>query len=72
MNCCMKLAQSKNAIGNSGKRSMAREPRTEHRSPVETLAAPAWKLPGGRHLAEFALRGGFLASTLLPRSDRER
>lgn len=68
----MKIAQSKNAMAAGGKRSPGRTIRAGQRSPVETLAAPAWRLPGGMRLAEFALRGGFASSTLLARSDRER
>jgi hypothetical protein len=31
----------------------------------EILAAPAWRLPGGESLAQFALRGGFVATHLM-------
>ena len=67
----MKLTPSENAIATGGKRSSTRNSRTARRSPVESLAAPAWRLPGGMCLAEYALRGGFVASSLLSRSDRE-
>jgi len=36
------------------------------------MAAPAWRLPGGRRLADYAMRGGFVASALLARQGRER
>ncbi len=38
----------------------------------ETMAAPAWRLPGGQRLADYAMRGGFVASALLVRQSRER
>ncbi len=72
INWHMKSAQSKNAMAPGGKRLADRSTRAGLRSPLETLAAPAWRLPGGMRLAEYALRGGFVASTLLARSDRER
>jgi hypothetical protein len=33
--------------------------------PIEWLGAPAWRLPSGKALAEFALQAGFLAPLLL-------
>lgn len=39
-------------------------------APEEILAAPAWRLPGGESLAQFALRGGFVAPQLMARNSR--
>lgn len=38
--------------------------------PEEMLAEMAWRLPGGESLAQFALRGGFLAPQLMARAPR--
>ena len=39
---------------------------------LETPAAPAWHLPGGVRLADYALGHGFVASALLTRDGRSR
>lgn len=33
--------------------------------PIEWMGPPAWRLPSGKALAEFALQAGFLAPLLL-------
>ena len=35
------------------------------RIPIEWMGPPAWRLPSGKALAEFALQAGFLAPLLL-------
>ncbi len=35
------------------------------RIPIEWMGVPAWRLPSGKALAEFALQAGFLAPLLL-------
>jgi hypothetical protein len=67
----MKIAMSKEPAKAAAKRPSTRKLRPEGRSLIETWAPPAWRLPGGMRLAEYALRGGFVASSLLPRSERE-
>jgi hypothetical protein len=71
-NWYMKIAQSKTSAGAARKRTASPVMRAERESFFETLAAPAWRLPGGVRLAEFALRGGFVASSLLVRGERDR
>ena len=68
----MKIAQRKNPAPSPGKKSLVGDSATARMSPAETFAAPAWRLPGGIRLAEYALRGGFVASSLLARAARER
>ncbi|MBI2686103.1 MAG: hypothetical protein HYX27_07295 [Acidobacteria bacterium] len=68
----MKIAHSKVTIPGTGKRVRMRGARLGHEVHTETLAAPAWRLPGGVRLAEYALRGGFVASSLLARGERHR
>jgi len=68
----MKNAQAKQSEAAGGKHSPVRDLSPAAKFPDETLAAPAWRLPGGIRLADYALRGGFLASALLPRGDRAR
>jgi hypothetical protein len=68
----MKILRPKNAVTAAAKRAAQRDGRLENSGLVETLAAPAWRLPGGVRLAEYALRGGFVASSLLVRGARAR
>lgn len=68
----MKIEQGKMTSGASSKRAPAPASRLSMRGRVETQAAPAWCLPGGVRLAEYALRGGFVASSLLMRGERQR
>jgi hypothetical protein len=69
----MKILRPKNLMTGTPKRTAQGDGRAEGSgSPVETLAAPAWRLPGGVRLAEYALRGGFVASSLLMRGARAR
>lgn len=68
----MKILRPKNLVTGTAKRTAQRDGRAESGGPVETLAAPAWRLPGGMRLAEYALRSGFVASSLLVRGARAR
>ena len=68
----MKILRPKDLMTGTPKRTAQRDGRVEGSCPVETLAAPAWRLPGGVRLAEYALRGGFVASSLLVRGARAR
>lgn len=68
----MKNAQTQETIAANGRHPRHRISRAEAPSPAETLAAPAWRLPGGIRLADYALRGGFVASALLTRTERQR
>jgi hypothetical protein len=68
----MKIAQTKPNAAESGKQIPSRTDRLGGVSHVESLTAPAWRLPGGVRLAEYALRGGFVASSLLVRVGRDR
>lgn len=68
----MKIEQAKSIPNNSSKRSAPSNMPLKERGRVETQAAPAWCLPGGVRLADYALRGGFVASSLLLRGERHR
>ena len=39
-------------------------------SPEPAVQAPAWELPGGQSLAEFAMRSGIVAPKLLDKTRR--
>ena len=68
----MKIAQTKPRTVESQKLNPAPALRFGVSANVESMAAPAWRLPGGMRLAEYALRGGFVASSLLARAERDR
>lgn len=68
----MKIAQPNDTKPTEVTRSANRPRPGIKASRTETMAAPAWHLPGGMRLAEYAMRGGFVASTLLARGGRER
>lgn len=68
----MKIAQTKNQSAETGKRSASSSLNKNDANQTETLAAPAWRLPGGVRLADYALRGGFVATSLLTRTARDR
>lgn len=68
----MKTDQIKKTEVASGERRLPPGARQTARLQMESSVAPAWKLPGGIGLAEYALRGGFVASSLLTRGDRRR
>lgn len=68
----MKTNQYTSANVVEGKRRAGRTAGRDRKAQPETLIGAAWRLPGGVRLAEYALRGGFVASSLLVRSDRGR
>jgi hypothetical protein len=68
----MKTDQIKKVEFAHGQARLSNGARPAVRPQVESSAAPAWRLPGGVGLAEYALRGGFVASSLLIRGDRRR
>jgi hypothetical protein len=68
----MKTDQIKKTEVASTERRLPTVERQTAQLQMESSVAPAWKLPGGIGLAEYALRGGFVASSLLTRGDRRR
>ncbi len=55
--------------GKNGTRSKGHEGRLSTRRispiPIEWMGPPAWRLPSGKALAEFALQSGFFAPLLI-------
>lgn len=68
----MKSAQPTERNGANGRATRVPPVRNKRKTPVESMAAPAWCLPGGVRLAEYVLQSGFVASSLLARIERDR
>lgn len=72
MDLFMKIAQTRDRNAASRAQVTGQKRRASRTVPVETQAAPAWCLPGGVRLAEYMIRSGFVATSLLTRGERER
>lgn len=69
----MKIAQPRDRTELSRQQTPSQKAQSSSNSPpVESQAAPAWCLPGGIRLAEYVIRSGFVASSLLTRGERDR